>query len=83
MTRLLPPLRPLVVLSVLCLALITPLLGGMMFETADGTLHLYRTITLRHALSEGDLWVRYVPGMVYGYGSPLFAYYSPLSLYPA
>jgi hypothetical protein len=72
-----------VVLSVLCLALITPLLGGMMFETADGTLHLYRTITLRHALSEGDLWVRYVPGMVYGYGSPLFTYYSPLSLYPA
>ncbi len=82
MTRLLTPLARAVFLTVFCAILIAPLLSGMMFETADGTLHLYRLIALRHALSEGDLWVRYVPGMVYGYGAPMFNYYSPLSLYP-
>lgn len=70
------------VLVALCAVLIVPLLGGTMIETADGTLHLHRIITLRHALSEGDLWARYVPGTVYGYGSPMFNYYSPLSIYP-
>ncbi|MCU0465269.1 MAG: 6-pyruvoyl-tetrahydropterin synthase-related protein [Anaerolineae bacterium] len=70
------------VLVALCVVLIVPLLGGTMLETADGTLHLHRIITLRHALSEGDLWARYVPGTVYGYGSPMFNYYSPLSIYP-
>lgn len=70
------------VLAALCAVLVVPLLGGTMIETADGTLHLHRIITLRHALSEGDLWARYVPGTVYGYGSPMFNYYSPLSIYP-
>ena len=82
MTRLLNPLIRAVLLTAFCAILISPLLSGTMFETADGTLHLYRLVALRHALSEGDLWVRYVPGMVYGYGSSMFNYYSPLSLYP-
>lgn len=75
------PVRGLAITAV-CALILLPLLSGIMFETADGTLHLYRLVTLRHALSEGGLWARYVPGMVYGYGSPMFTYYSPLSLYP-
>lgn len=82
MTRKLAILAPTLALAALCAMLLSPLATGIMPETADGTLHLYRAITLQHALSEGQLWARYVPGMVYGYGSPLFNYYSPLSLYP-
>lgn len=82
MNRLLTLPTRVLVWGALCAILILPLLSGVMFETADGTLHLYRLVTLRHALSEGGLWARYVPGMVYGYGAPMFNYYSPLSLYP-
>lgn len=82
MLRLLTPLTRTIGLIALCTIVLLPFLSGTMFETADGTLHLYRLVTLHHALSEGDLWVRYVPGMVYGYGSPMFNYYSPSSLYP-
>lgn len=70
-------------LIALGMAAYSPFMAGLMPLSADGTLHLYRLITLEHALADGTLWARYVPGMVYGYGSPLFNYYSPLSLYPS
>ncbi len=67
---------------------VQPLLRGELPLTADGTLHLYRLVALDHALlgnafQPGSLWMRYVPGLTYGYGAPLFNYYSPLSLYPS
>lgn len=69
-------------LIALTLPAIQPLLRGQMPLTADGTLHLYRLVALDHTLSDGTLWARYVPGLAYGYGAPMFNYYSPLSLYP-
>jgi hypothetical protein len=77
--------RPLLIaltLTLISLPAVHPLLQGQMPLTADGTLHLYRLVALDHALSDGTLWTRYVAGMTYGYGAPMFNYYSPLSLYP-
>lgn len=70
--------------AVVCLALAAahPFMTGSFPLTADGTLHLYRLIAFDHAAGQGDLWSRYVPGMVFGYGAPFFNYYAPLSLYP-
>ncbi|MBC8170101.1 MAG: hypothetical protein H7X77_00445 [Anaerolineae bacterium] len=72
----------LLTLILLIIPAVQPLLRGQLPWTADGTLHLYRLIALDHALSDGTLWARYTPGLVYGYGAPFFNYYSPLSLYP-
>lgn len=70
------------VIALLCGAAIIPLLHGVMPETADGTIHLYRLPILDHAMQDGSLWPRFPVATVYGYGSPLFNHYSPLSLYP-
>lgn len=70
-------------LVALSLVAIQPSTFGTMPATDDGLLHLYRLIGLDHAVRDGHLWPRYVPGMAYGYGVPVFNYYSPLSLYPA
>ena len=48
---------------------------------SDSELHFARLIGLDHALRAGYIWPRYVPGMAYGYGIPLFNFYSPVSLY--
>ncbi len=75
-------------LFILIFPAVQPLLQGQLPLTADGTLHLYRLTALDHALQgnhfqPASLWIRYVPGLAYGYGAPLFNYYSPLSLYPS
>jgi uncharacterized membrane protein YidH (DUF202 family) len=75
-------LLTLAALFILAIPAIQPLMRGALPLTADGTLHLYRLIALDHALSDGTLWARYAAGMAYGYGTPMFNYYSPLSLYP-
>lgn len=71
----------------LSLTALHPLMRGQLPLTADGELHLYRLVSLDHALAghtlaDGSLWPRYVAGMVFGYGAPMFSYYAPLSLYP-
>ncbi len=55
---------------------------GLLPASPDGLLHLYRLVALDHAIQQGDLWPRYVPGLIFGYGAPVFNYYAPLSLYP-
>lgn len=69
-------------LLLLCSVAIAPLLTGEMPESADGTIHLYRLPVLDHALKDGSLFPRYPVATVYGFGSPLFSYYAPFSLYP-
>lgn len=50
--------------------------------TADGELHLYRVIALDHAVrADHPLWPRYASGMIYGYGAPLFHYFSPMAFH--
>lgn len=69
-------------LIILSLLATTPFWGGRMPMTADGELHLYRIIALDHALrADNPIWPRYASGMVYGYGAPLFHYFSPLAFH--
>jgi hypothetical protein len=74
----------LVMLALACLSLtaIHPLLFGTLPVSNEGPVHLYRLVALDHAVRNGDVWPRYLPGMLYGYGSPLFNFTSPLPLYP-
>lgn len=74
----------LTLLTVLALPLtfITPLLTGGFPLASDTRFHLYRLIALDHAVRNGEIWPRFVPGLMFGYGLPLFNYYPPTSLYP-
>lgn len=47
-------------------------------NTADGVLHLYRTVELDRAWRDGIFFPRLAPDFAYGYGYPLFNYYAPL-----
>lgn len=69
---------------VICLTLTAqhPLMFGSLTRTDDAVQHLYRLVALDSSVRHGDLWPRYVPTLVYGYGIPLFNFYSPVSLYP-
>lgn len=76
-------LLPLIALFALALPFAVPLTQGRYPLTDDGLLHLVRLIGLDHAVQHGALWPRFMPALHYGYGSPLFNYSGPLSLYPA
>jgi hypothetical protein len=71
------------VLLAVALPAIHPALSGHLPRADDVLDHLYRLAGLDHAVRLGDLWPRYSPEFMYGYGAPVFNYYSPLSLYPA
>mgnify|MGYP000576301761 CR=1 FL=1 len=71
----------LVAVTSVMLSAIHPLTFSLMPVTPDGLLHLYRLVALDHAIQHGDWWPRYVPGLLFGYGAPVFNYYAPLSLY--
>src|SRR5579859_8163104 len=47
----------------------------------DTELHLYRLVDLDHLIRQGILYSRWQPDQVYGFGSPLFSFYAPLSAY--
>lgn len=75
-----------ILLALICLSLpaLHPFLQNQMPLTDDGTLHLYRIIALDDAITRtGNLYPRYAPGLVYGYGAPLFNYFSPAAYYPS
>lgn len=86
-----PPVRRLIqvflfcfVIMGICLAAVHPFLQGRMPRSDDGLLQMYRSVALEHSLAaDNALWPRYSSGLVYGYGAPLFNYFSPLSYFPA
>jgi hypothetical protein len=65
------------------LAAAQPLLaaGGRLPWAADTLIHFYRLVELDHLLRHGYLFPRYAPDLAYGFGFPLFNFYSPLSYY--
>ncbi len=63
------------------LILAAPLLQNAWLCSDDGALHVYRTVALDRALSEGLLYPRWFPDLAFGYGSPLFNYREPLGYY--
>jgi hypothetical protein len=68
--------------SLLILVATQPFWYGSLMRSEEGLLHLYRLVALDQAVGYGDLWPRYVPTLFFGYGLPLFNFYSPVSLYP-
>jgi hypothetical protein len=73
-------------LPLICLFLLPafhPLLKPTLTLSSDGLVHLYRLVALDHAVSQGVLFPRWMPDLVFGYGLPLFVYYPPLSYYIA
>lgn len=75
--RWLPPL----VLVAASLILTLPLWQQDMLWTADGWLHLYRIFELNEQLRQGVLYPRWSDNLYFGYGYPVFHFYSPLSYY--
>jgi len=73
---------PLALLA-LMLVFIHPYTLGRFPITSDARFHLVRLIALDHAVRHGALWPRFVPGLAYGYGVPLFNFFPPTSLYPS
>ncbi|MBN1313482.1 MAG: hypothetical protein JXB30_18895 [Anaerolineae bacterium] len=76
-------LGPIILCANLILTATHPLMFGAMPSTDDGIAHLHRLITLDDNIRHGQLWPRYSPATVFGYGAPPFNFYSPVSLYPA
>ncbi len=60
---------------------IYPLLPPGIPSTADGPLHLIRSVEFDALLHRGILYPRWAPDLAYGYGYPLFNYYAPLFYY--
>ncbi len=74
---------PVLALVAFWLPVLGPLVQpGMMTRSSDGVLHLLRAFQLDTLVRQGMLWPRWSPGMVFGYGYPLFNFYPILSLYP-
>jgi hypothetical protein len=63
------------------LILAAPLLQNAWLCSDDGALHVYRTVALDRALSDGLLYPRWFPDLAYGYGFPFFNYREPLGYY--
>jgi len=76
------PVDPaILVLLVAPLIAIYPLLPAGIPATADGPLHLIRSVEFDAILRSGILYPRWAPDLAFGYGYPLFNYYAPLFYY--
>jgi len=75
-------LAPRLAVVVLSLPVIRGFLSDSYPVSADGVLHLMRAIAFDQAARTGDLWPRFLTPLHYGYGSPIYNYMGPLSLYP-
>lgn len=79
-----PGVLPALALAAVWLLTLSPLIQpGLMTCSHDGVLHLSRAFQLDTLARQGVVWPRWSPGMVFGYGYPLFNFYPALSLYPA
>ncbi len=47
-------------------------------RTADGYLHLLRTVEVDQSWRDGIFYPRWAPDMAFGYGYPIFNYFAPL-----
>ena len=70
-------------LASLILLAIFPLLPSNYPTIGDGLNHFYRLAELERHIAQGDLYPRWLATLHYGYGSPLFNFYSSLSYYIA
>jgi hypothetical protein len=71
------------VACLLTLFALYPLLQPGLPNTADGALHLYRTVELDQCWQDGVYYPRWAPDLFLGYGYPIFNFYAPLLYYLA
>lgn len=71
------------VACLLTLFALYPLLEAGLPNTADGALHLYRTVDLDQCWQDGAYYPRWAPNLFLGYGYPIFNFYAPLLYYLA
>ncbi len=67
--------------TILVLPATLPLWQPEFLFSEDGPLHLWRIAELDRALRQGTVYPRWAPDVYFGYGSPVFNFYSPLSYY--
>src|SRR3990167_1349066 len=71
---------PIFIVLILSFFSIKPLLMSGFFPIHDDT-HVARVYEMAKALSDGMFPVRWVSDLGYGYGYPIFNFYSPLPYY--
>ncbi len=73
-------LIPIIILVILCLPIIQPLLARGYFSMHDDT-QIARVVVMGKAIRNGQFPVRWVSGLGYGYGYPLYNFYGPFPYY--
>ncbi|MFQ5407282.1 MAG: 6-pyruvoyl-tetrahydropterin synthase-related protein [Anaerolineales bacterium] len=68
-------------LLALTLLAVWPILQSGAPDVDDGPNHYYRLAALARHVEHGDILPRWISDLHYGYGSPLFQFYAPLSYY--
>jgi len=71
------------VACLLTLFALYPLMQPGLPNTADGALHLYRTVEIDQCWQDGVYYPRWAPDLFLGYGYPIFNFYAPLLYYLA
>jgi hypothetical protein len=67
--------------ALISLLAIWPLLPSGLTHSADGFLHVYRTVGLDRLWQQGIFYQRWLPDLALGYGYPVFDFYAPLYYY--
>ena len=73
----------LALIALLALPALWPLLTQGFPKTHDASLHLIRLHLLDEQIGAGNLFPRWLPDLMTGYGYPLFNFYAPLIYYAA
>ncbi|MBV8085903.1 MAG: hypothetical protein JO247_13930, partial [Chloroflexi bacterium] len=71
----------LLTLMPLAMFAIAPLVRAPFFASADGLFHLYRLVEFDRDFRAGQLYPRWAPDLLGGYGYPIFIFYAPLLYY--
>jgi len=71
----------LIILLLITLPACYPLLAPGIPATHDGLQHLFRFYDFDYALRGGELYPRWSPNLLFGYGNVLLNYYAPLTYY--
>ncbi|MEI8176794.1 MAG: 6-pyruvoyl-tetrahydropterin synthase-related protein, partial [Candidatus Omnitrophota bacterium] len=70
-------------ITVFSLAMFVPLFQGRLILGHDSGCAFIRLVSVYKFLGDGQLLVRWIPDLHYGYGYPLFNFYPPLFYYAA
>jgi len=74
-----PHILPLALCIALNLFFISPILKPFIHSGHSALLDLARSVIVHQSINEGKLWPDWAPVLYFGYGSPIFTFYSPFS----